>query len=112
MQKLLKLNLPEIIQVSLPNQKQSIFGGIWLDNSDYLINKYQIFVKSRLPHVSNIWGEQRVLNVGKVGGKYDTLKVKYKQISHRGNNTNKGREITPCKEEVYAWSLKAANMSI
>ena len=33
--------------------------GVWLDNSGYLITKWNVFAKNSLPHGSNNWREQK-----------------------------------------------------
>ena len=52
------------------------FSGIWLDNSVYIITRYQNIVKKRLPHGSKKLGiTKRVIKFGKLSSKEDILTV-------------------------------------
>ena len=60
------------------------FSSKWLNNCGYIMNQWQMFVRG----YGSYWFKklvkiEKVINIGKISGKYDILTVKIKQGAHR-----------------------------
>ena len=69
MQKILKLNLLEMIQVLLPTQHTIIFYSKWLDNSGYIITLWRKLVEEQaFALFKKLRRTKKVIKVGKISG--------------------------------------------
>ena len=63
--KLLKLNLPEIIQVLLPTKNTIYAASKWLENSGYIINQWKFLIKEQaIMWFKKLGGTEKVIMVG------------------------------------------------
>ena len=71
-----------------------------LDNSGYLITQWENCEKQAVSWFKKLVGTKRVLKVGKISAKNDTLTLQEKKIVPIGNKTNIGLEMTPSQRDI------------